>query len=296
MVAAIQRDLLSELSNAVAAYLNVMGASADCLERTYPDVGGIYRQRIERLRSRVAYHATREAIHDSAEVLEAELRDYADVANRALTQRSVELSRGILALGDILEDFAKRQDSYGDRLWQLARQLETGPNSAEASKTIAAHAANLRTLVEGMSKEGASAIARMRAQMAEMDQRLAGAASVDPLTGLINRREMERRIEVLRAHGSVFTLIRFELSGLVGDQLLKMAADRLTSNFRHPDWIARWGDKEFAVLLMAEPAIAEARAEEVIPYIQGPYILESGAMVDIVAKLHLPQPELAVSK
>ena len=51
MSPAIERDLLGELSNAVAAYLSTMGVTADCLEQSFPEVGSPYRKRIHSLLS-----------------------------------------------------------------------------------------------------------------------------------------------------------------------------------------------------------------------------------------------------
>ena len=105
-------------------------------------------------------------------------------------------------------------------------------------------------------------LAQMREQMVELDQRLAGAASTDPVTGLINRRELERQIEAHSLHGATFSLLLFELEGPIGDQVLRMAAAKLASQFRHRDRTARWSDKEFAVLFLGENELAEARARQ----------------------------------
>ena len=295
----IERDLMADLSNAVAAYLSTMAVTADCLEQTYPDVGGPYRQRIHRLRTRVSYYdATREAIKESAETLHGELKDYARIANHIRTQRSVELERGILALGDIIENLTQRQEFYGNRLRQFAAQVEQATHPADPqsfSDVMGLQAAGLRGVVESMSHEAASMVTQMREQMIELDQRLAGTASTDPVTGLINRRELERQIEAHRLHGATFSLLLFELSGPLSDQVLRMAAAKLATQFRHRDRTARWGDKEFAVLFLGENELAQARAAQVIPWVAGRYMLDNGETVLIAAQANLLQPELAMA-
>ena len=293
-----ERDLLGDLSNAVAAYLSAMAVTADCLEQTYPDVGGPYRQRIHSLRSRLAYDASREAIKDSSETLQAELKDYAGVAHRVRTQRSVELERGVLALGDIIENLAQRQEFYGNRLRQFAAQVEKAAYPADPqsfSEVVALEAASLRGLVESMNQEAASMVTQMRERMIELDQRLAGTASTDPVTGLINRRELERQIEAHKLHGATFSLLLFELNGPLSDQVLRMAAAKLATQFRHRDRTARWGDKEFAVLFLGENELAQARAVQVIPWVAGRYTLDNGETVLIEAQARLLQPELAIA-
>jgi hypothetical protein len=183
------RDLLAELSNAVAAYLSTMEVTAECLDESYPEVGSRYRKRIQALQSRVSYDATPKEIRESAKAIQAELRDYANVAKRVRTERSVDMEREILALGDIIENLAERQAHFGRRLREFAAQV---------GKAMPVEAAGLHGVVDSMSHETAAMVGKMREQMVVLDQRLAGAASTDPVTGLINRRELERQIEARR--------------------------------------------------------------------------------------------------
>jgi GGDEF domain-containing protein len=135
----------------------------------------------------------------------------------------------------------------------------------------------------------------MREQTAKLDQRLAGSASTDPVTGLINRRELERQIEAHQSHGATFSLLLFELSGPLSDQVLRMAATKLSTQFRHRDRVGRWSDTEFAVLFLGESKLAQARAEQVIPWVAGRYMLDNGESVHIAATTRLVELELAAA-
>lgn len=95
-------------------------------------------------------------------------------------------------------------------------------------------------------------------------------ASHDPLTGLINRREIERLLELalldVRAHGGThslcyldldyFKLVNDGLGHAAGDQLLRGFADYLEGAVREGDWVGRMGGDEFAMFL------SDARQEE----------------------------------
>jgi len=59
-----------------------MAVTADCLEHAFPEVGGPYRQRIQHLQTRSPFDATRESDQGECKILDAELTDYASVANR----------------------------------------------------------------------------------------------------------------------------------------------------------------------------------------------------------------------
>ena len=88
-------------------------------------------------------------------------------------------------------------------------------------------------------------------------------ASHDPLTGLINRREIERLLDqalaAVRAEGGThalcyidldyFKLVNDGLGHAAGDQLLRSFADHLVGAVRDGDWVGRLGGDEFALFL-----------------------------------------------
>lgn len=88
-------------------------------------------------------------------------------------------------------------------------------------------------------------------------------ASHDPLTGLINRREIERLLDqaltTVRAEGGThalcyidldyFKLVNDGLGHAAGDQLLRSFADYLVGAVRDVDWVGRLGGDEFALFL-----------------------------------------------
>ncbi|MCF7752534.1 EAL domain-containing protein [Bacillus subtilis subsp. subtilis] len=88
-------------------------------------------------------------------------------------------------------------------------------------------------------------------------------ASHDPLTGLVNRREIERLLEQalldVRLRGGVhslcyidldyFKLVNDGLGHAAGDQLLRGFAEYLVSAVRDGDWVGRMGGDEFALFL-----------------------------------------------
>jgi GGDEF domain-containing protein len=296
MSVVIEQDLLGDLSHAVAAYMSALAATADCLEQTYPAVGGPYRQRIHSLRSRLAYQASREAINESTQTLQEELKDYAGVASRIFTERSADCERGMLALGEIIENLTQGQEVYGNRLREFAAQMEKAvypEDPTSFSEVMALQAAGLRGLVESMNHEAASMVTQMREQTAKLDQRLAGSAGTDPVTGLINRREFERQIEAHKLHGAPFSVLLFEVSGPLSDQVLRMAAAKLSMQFRQRDRVGRWADQEFAVLFVGGNELAQTRAEQVIPWVTGRYVIENGESVHVVTKARLLELELA---
>lgn len=124
----------------------------------------------------------------------------------------------------------------------------------------------LRTLERGVN---AMAIAlqaaqeRMQERIDEATERLSYQATHDALTGLVNRREFERRLEKAlfsaREEGRVHALCYLDLDQfkivndtcghVAGDELLRQLTVLLQSKVRDADLLARLGGDEFGVLL-----------------------------------------------
>lgn len=94
-------------------------------------------------------------------------------------------------------------------------------------------------------------------------------ASTDSLTGLPNRRTLERQMRLLAANEQVFAVVMCDLDHFkllndghghaTGDAALRVFADVLRQTLRDSDHVGRWGGEEFAFVLTG--AHAQAAAE-----------------------------------
>lgn len=106
---------------------------------------------------------------------------------------------------------------------------------------------------------------RIRRQQLALQRELRQLASIDALTGLHNRREMEQRIteEMSRSQrhrepmsvviGDLdhFKRVNDEFGHSVGDDVLRAVGERMHRNLRAEDLAVRWGGEEFLLLLPA---------------------------------------------
>lgn len=98
---------------------------------------------------------------------------------------------------------------------------------------------------------------------------------IDQLTGVLNRKGTERRLNeqaaISKRNGTPFLILFFDVNGLkdlndsplgheAGDQLIKSTARVLTSQERPGDIVGRWGGDEFVVVLPS------ASLEDALPY------------------------------
>lgn len=279
--------------NVANCYLATLAAIADCLGAACPEVGGPYNERLTRLRSRLAFDSSAEAIAESQELVERELKEYSRRASSYVAAYSVEMQRAVDAMESIVKSLAQRQEFYGARLRQFAAQIETTALPTDPdhlADVVSLQAAGLLGCVESMGNDSHSLVARMRAELASVAQRLKEAEVTDRVTGLMNRGEMERQIASRRLAGEEPVVVVFELSGDLRDEVAQQVASRLSSQFRHQDLICRWDEFEFLVLFRGNAELAQARAEQVVPWITGKYPLDDGGFVEIRAEAGLVAP------
>lgn len=136
--------------------------------------------------------------------------------------------------------------------------------------------------------------ARTEAEMALVPLRaeLERLATTDPLTGLANRRELDRRAEealgaTSDAEERVVGLLLLDLDGfkpvndtlghLAGDELLVVVSRRLAGVVREEDVVARIGGDEFVVLMPHLGAASDAAdlADRVVHLLDDPVALPS---------------------
>jgi len=290
-------EQLSALHTAVTSYLATLLAVADCVGEACPEVGGPYRHRLTRLRSRLAFDTNSEALTETTGAVEKELAEFARKSARYVAQHGVELQQAIGALETIVKSLAQRQEFYGARLRQFAAQMQTTPYPTEPehlSEVIALQSAGLLGCVESMNHDTQSLVVRMREELTQITQRLQDAEVTDRLTGLMNRKEMERQIALRRATGEDPVLVVFELSGDVRDEVSKQVAARLDSQFRYRDLLCRWTEYEFMVMFEGNAEIARTRTEQIVPCIAGRYPLDNGESVEIRVDAGVVAPHLAM--
>jgi GGDEF domain-containing protein len=275
---------LAALHGTVHSYLSTLQSVAECLGDACPPVGGPYRHRLSRLGKRLAFDSRKDAVEESCTEVSKELTNYAAQASAYLRCHGAELRRAVAGLDELVRTVARRQDFYAARLRQFAIQLETTdyPEDPEhRAEAIALQAAGLNTCIESMGHETQSLVERMRTELASVEQRLAESEITDPVTGLTNRREMERRIQAAAEGDVIPVLVRFDFGVPVPVEAARQVGARIGSQFRYNDVVCRWSDHEFLVLFQGTREIAKARAGQVVPWVAGRYLLDTGEITEI---------------
>lgn len=137
---------------------------------------------------------------------------------------------------------------------------------------------------------GALGINRNISDRVKNEERLAQLAHYDQLTGLPNRYlfidRMQQLVHHATRHDRLFALLYIDLDDfkkvndhfghLVGDKVLKRAADKLQHAVRASDTVARMGGDEFVALLerINTPEEASQVADHVLKLMQQPLVIE----------------------
>lgn len=136
---------------------------------------------------------------------------------------------------------------------------------------------------------GVSSISRDITEQKKMEETIRRQAYHDPLTGLPNRMlffdrltlEMaesnrnRKKIAVIFMDLDHFKKINDTLGHMVGDKLLKEAANRLRASVRESDTVARIGGDEFSILLadIVQPDDAVVISNKILASFKVPYII-----------------------
>ncbi len=267
---------------------------ADTVASLSTDIGASCHDQLLRLRGRVAYHATIQTLEESRGALHSELMDFSAKARQYNSALAGDVAKALALLAQNESAVAIRNDKYIERLARFVEQMEQVARSGD--RTLAAgQAVELRGFVESMERESRDANAHLHAKLAEFQNKLREVeflASIDPLTGVPNRREFDRQLTSRIAADREFCILLFDLNTfkrvncdhghLCGDEILKQLGTRLSSHVRPRDFVCRWGGDEFVAILECPLANAQARAEEIGHLLCGPYqVLLEGQEIDV---------------
>ncbi len=280
--------------SALKSYRDALAAVGQAGAQACPPVGEELKQSLLNLKQRLSAEASASLITETEELLEKELQTWSARAAHFYEEKTDEVKEILNIVARAASQVGERDRRYAKRFGDLTESLQATAKLNDLTtirQSLVKNVADMQTCVTTMAKDGQESIADLRAQMSVYENRLEEVeriASQDELTGLANRRKVERQLELRANQGSPFCLIYIDLNGFkqindalghfAGDSLLKQFAGELRMAFRPTDVVGRWGGDEFIVLVDEDAREGEGRVERIRQWVAGEYSVttESG--------------------
>lgn len=180
-----------------------------------------------------------------------------------------DLVMAILSVQDNLGVADGSSSQFGNALVKQAQLLNDNPGSETVQSIVSTLKTELRTMQDSTRtlqqglEETSKEIERLREELSTAKQE----ASIDPFTGLANRRSLVKNLEeviqssqdekkevsFLMLDIDHFKSINDTYGHLMGDKVIRCVAGIIKNSVKGRDLVARYGGEEFAVLLPDTP-------------------------------------------
>lgn len=289
---AIESHTEELLRSALGSYASSLVAAADAGALACPPEGESLKVSLLNLCRRLNQEASVEAVAETGEAVNGELHAWGERAAQFYQQKVDEVREVLAIVAEAAAKVADRDDRYAKQFGELSGRLESTARLNDLSlirKALVLGVTELKAHSSRMVQEGQESVGKLRSQIASYEARLQEVerlASQDSLTGLANRREMERQIERRVVDNRPFGLICLDLNRFkqvndslghaAGDALLCQFAQELKMSVRSTDIACRWGGDEFLILVDGEAREAESRTRRIEEWVNGEYTFTSG--------------------
>jgi diguanylate cyclase (GGDEF)-like protein len=286
----MDEDAEQLLRTALDSYHSALDTLGEAAAQACPAAGESLQAALLKLSVALTDSASEAEVTDTTRAIQNELRSWAERASQLFQQSRTELQDVLLMAGTAAQQVGDRDKRYTKRLSEFGERLQATSKLGDLvaiRQSVGQHTADLKSYVAQMVKDSDGAVAQLRAQIASYETKLEEMehiAAQDPLTGLSNRRVVERHIETRIRSAQVFSVISLDLNGfkklndtyghLAGDDLLKQFATELRTLFRSHDIVGRMGGDEFIVLVDGDLSIASARLERIRRWANGSYTVK----------------------
>ncbi len=286
-------DLEESLRSAVESYRAALISVGDAGARAYPPTGDYLKQSLLKLQEQLVTTATPGVFAQTEQSVGQELQAWSDSASHYYQDSADEIKALLLQVAKAAAEVGNRDQRYGEHLQEFAARLEGAAkldNITSMRQSLSSSAVELVKLVNKMTEDGKRTVDQLRAQISTYQERTEQAerlASIDPLTGVCNRRVLERQVERRVTEGSSFFLVYLDLNDfkqindtlghLAGDDLLKQFAGELGHSFRPTDLVGRLGGDEFLVIVEGAVGNIAERLAYVKKQVNGDYSVSTNA-------------------
>ena len=292
------------MTAALESYLYSIQQIAEIIIAISPEIGTSFREPLLTLRSGLAADPTPAALEQSRDALHEILQSFSQRARLQNETLARDLNQTLSMVTRTEDSSAGRNVQHVEQLLDFVDRLESGVRSADLPR-LSAQTSELREFAQAIELDSCDDFARLHQKMIQIQRRLQEGellATLDPLTGVANRRDLDRELAARIEARQEFCVLLFDLNRfkeindrfghLYGDHVLKQLAARLSSQVRARDYVCRWGGDEFLAILACDLAVAESRSRQIADRLNVPTQIAGPAgerRVDITVTVGLVQ-------
>lgn len=284
----------SESNSELSAVLGSYAASLTAFGKAAAQDGSVHGIELERHLAELEQRLTEDAKSRSVEKIGnqvlSHVEQWGDLLVSDSKTKADEVKELLIALAKIAESVGSRDQTYNAEFRQLTGQLEkvADLNDLTLIKTLLVkHVAELKNSVDHMARDNQQLVLQLKEQVTLYQNRLKAAEDIafkDELSGIPNRRFIERQIVWNIKHNEPFSVLMIDLNGFkavndqyghnAGDDLLKQFSTELRSRTRATDIVGRWGGDEFMVIMKNTAAEARVCVERIRSWVFGKYTIK----------------------
>ncbi len=255
--------------------------------RACPALGNTLQQQLERYSEQMEATAKPSVAEEVGKRGPEELRRWGAGVEKYGKEKTEEVKELMMVLASTAESVGERDQRYSTRFHELTGNLRKIADLNDLSQmrvSVIQSAGVMKECIDQMARETKDSVSGLRAQVHKYRARLVEAEALawrDPLTNLVNRRQVENEIEKRITAGTQFSVVMLDLDDfksvndryghMAGDALLQQFASELRSSSRLDDVVGRWGGDEFIVILDCDYDGALERTGRMKSWLLGDY-------------------------
>ncbi len=280
----------TDFETAVACYCATLLAFGKGVAQDGSSHGLDLDQALQRLERRVSTKPRGDVIAKVNLQILAQVERWGESVAEDSKAKADEIKQLMIALGRKAESIGSRDAAYRKTLNELMGGLEhtaTLNDLPQIRSSLSRYMDALKKCVGQMVSDNQQLVSQLSAQVTAYERKLKSAEDIafqDELTGIANRRCVERQIQWNIRHSENFCVVMFDLNRFkpvndcyghrTGDDLLRQFARELRNHTRAEDLVGRWGGDEFVVVMMCGMSEARSYVGHIQQWVVGKYFLK----------------------
>ncbi|MCZ2150803.1 MAG: diguanylate cyclase [Bryobacterales bacterium] len=300
-----------QLEEAVTCYRSAIQAVRDHAFRACPPLTESHSAALLELESALETEAGRSSLPASLTSLRQELSRFGEEAFQDFQGKEDDLRQLVDLLAMATRSFVSHRSESSQEVLQFTRRIEhisSGGNLGEVRRQLRTQVKGMRQTIETMAQKETALIEQLESELAATRRRLEaaeGLVCLDALTGLSNRRSLERQIGARIRRRRLFSLIALDINNFrtvnerygqeAGDMLLREFAARMANNIRVTDIASRWKGDQFVALLDCPLPDAMVRSRQIHALMCATYsisVQRQEVLVDIGVSMALAESRM----